>query len=284
MITSTSRRQPSRSASRIIRAIRGSIGSRASLRPTPVRRGRSPRLQARRAPSSSSSCTPARTARWSGGSTNGNRSTWPEPERGHLEDHAGQRGAQDLRLGELRPSLEVLLAVEPDRDAGLDPAAPTGPLLRGGLADRLDRQPLHLGAHRPAADPGEAGVDHRGDAGDGQERLGDVGGEHHAAPGVPLEDAVLLGGGEPRVERDDVEAPWALRPALRARRRCRGSPARPGGRRGCRRRCRRAARRRRPRSPRSGRAGPARPPRRRTTPRAAAGSAPRPGRCARRPR
>ena len=82
VITSTSRRQPSRSASRIIRAIRGSIGSRASLRPIagePRTVTASCPQPGRSAPSSSSSCTPARTARWSGGSTNGNRSTWPSP-------------------------------------------------------------------------------------------------------------------------------------------------------------------------------------------------------------
>ena len=204
-----------------------------------------------------------------------------QPERGHLQDHAGQRGAQDLRLGELRAGLEVLLAVEPDRDAGLDPSAPPRALLRRGLADRLDRQPLHLGARRPATDPRETGVDHRGDAGHRQRGLGHVGRQHDAPPGVALEDPVLLGGGEPREQRHDVEAPAAPRPGASARRRCRGSPARRAGTRGCRRRCRASARRPRPRSPRSGRARPARPPRRRTTPRAAGGSAPPPGRSAR---
>ena len=82
------------------------------------------------------------------------------------------------------------------------------------LADRLDRQPLDLGPRRPAADPGEPGVDHAGDAGDGQRGLGDVGGEHDATPGVPLEDAVLLGRGESREQRDDVEAARALGLAL----------------------------------------------------------------------
>ena len=43
-----------------------------------------------------------------------------EPEAGHLEDDRGQVGPQDLGVGELRPTLEVLLRVQPDRDAGLD--------------------------------------------------------------------------------------------------------------------------------------------------------------------
>ena len=49
----------------------------------------------------------------------------PEPQRGHLQDHRGQVGAQDLGVGERRTALEVLLGVQPDRDAGLDPAAAT---------------------------------------------------------------------------------------------------------------------------------------------------------------
>ena len=131
-----------------------------------------------------------------------------EPEGGHLEDDAGEVGAQDLRVGELRARLEVLLGVEPDRDALRDAAAAPGPLVGGGLADRLDRQPLHLGAHRVAADPRDAGVDDVADAGDGQRRLGDVGGEHDAAHdrGVAGEDLVLVGGAEAGVERDDLEA------------------------------------------------------------------------------
>ena len=40
-----------------------------------------------------------------------------EPRRRHLEDHAGEVRAQDLRVGEARALLEVLLVVEPDADA-----------------------------------------------------------------------------------------------------------------------------------------------------------------------
>ncbi len=139
-----------------------------------------------------------------------------EPERGHLEDDAGEVGAQDLGVGELRPGLEVLLRVEPDRDALGDAAAAAGALVGRGLADRLDRQPLHLGAHGVAADPRDAGVDDVPDAGDGQRRLGDVGGEHDAAHdrGVAGEDLVLVGRAEAGVERDDLEplCPTGLAP------------------------------------------------------------------------
>ena len=129
-----------------------------------------------------------------------------EAQAGHLQDDAGQVGAQDLRVGELGAALEVLLGVEPDRDARGHAAAAPRSLVGRGLADRLDRQPLHLGARGVARDPRDAGVDDVPDARHGQGGLGDVGGQHDAAPGVGGEDAVLLGGREPRVERHHLGA------------------------------------------------------------------------------
>ena len=70
---STSRTQPFRSASRIIRPMRGSTGSRASLRPRPVIR---PFLNAF---SSASRVSPSAMLRASGGSMNGNFGTSPRP-------------------------------------------------------------------------------------------------------------------------------------------------------------------------------------------------------------
>ena len=154
-----------------------------------------------------------------------------EPERGHLQDDAGQVGAQDLGVGELRPAVEVLLGVQPDRDARRDPAAAARALVGRRLADRLDRQPLHLGAHGVARDPRDAGVDDVPDAGHGQRGLGDVGGEHDPAPGVGLEDPVLLGGREPGVQRDHLDRadgrrtpPVALVETQRFLQRVRGVP------------------------------------------------------------
>ena len=104
-----------------------------------------------------------------------------EAERRHLQDDRGERGALDLRLGELRPGLEVLLGVQPDADAGRDAAAATGALGRAGPAHRLDRQALHLGALAVARDAGGAGVDDVADAGHGERGLGDVGREDDPA-------------------------------------------------------------------------------------------------------
>ena len=68
-------------------------------------------------------------------------------------------------------------------------------------------QPLHLGALAVARDAGEPGVDDVADAGHRQGGLGDVGGEDDPASvrRPRLEDAVLLGRGEPGVEREHVE-------------------------------------------------------------------------------
>ena len=68
----------------------------------------------------------------------------------HPEDDRGEVGALDLRLGELGPVEVVVLVVEPDGDAGTESAASAGPLVRRGLRDRLDGQPLHLG---PSVEP-----------------------------------------------------------------------------------------------------------------------------------
>ena len=189
-----------------------------------------PHRAGRGRPSSSSSWTPDWTLRLSGGSTNGKRRDVAEAEAGHLQDDAGQVGAQDLRLGELGTALEVLLGVEPDRDAGLEPAAAAGPLVGGGLADRLDGQPLHLGPHRVAADPGDAGVDDVPDAGHGQRRLGHVGGQHDPASGVRRRRP-----GAARPPRAGSRAGRSRSAGgRRARPRCPGSPARRAGTPGCR--------------------------------------------------
>ena len=76
--------------------------------------------------------------------------------------------------------VEVLLGVQPDADAVGDAAAAALALVGAGLRDRLDRQPLDLGAVAVAADAGGAGVDDVLDARDGQRGLGDVRGQHDA--------------------------------------------------------------------------------------------------------
>ena len=131
-----------------------------------------------------------------------------EPERQHLQDDGCQRRPQDLGLGVLRAAGEVVLGVQPDRDARRRAAGATRALLRRRLRHRLDGQPLDLRAVAVAGDARGSGVDHVPDAGDGEARLGDVGGEDDAAahPGDrrALEHAVLLGGGETPVQGQDL--------------------------------------------------------------------------------
>jgi hypothetical protein len=124
-------------------------------------------------------------------------------------------GTQDLRIGELRAGPEILLRVQPDADAvGGAPAAP-GALDRRGLRDGFDRQPLHLEPAAVPGDPSGAGIDHVPDPGHRQGCLSDIRGQHDPAcrapvPGVSrpragrLEDAVLLGRRQPRVQRQDL--------------------------------------------------------------------------------
>ena len=129
-----------------------------------------------------------------------------QPQAGHLQDDAGQVGAQDLGIGELRAALEVLLGVEPDRDAVREPPAASGPLVGRGLADRLDREPLDLEPLAVAGDARGAGVHDIPDPRDGQRGLGHIGRHHDPAAGVSGEDPVLLGGGQATVERQDLGA------------------------------------------------------------------------------
>ncbi len=129
-----------------------------------------------------------------------------EAERLHPQDHAGQRRAQDLRIGEARPLREVGLVIEPDADAVADPAAPPCPLVRGRLADRLDQQLLDLVAVAVALDPRRAGIDHVADARHGQRGLGDVRGQHDAARAVRLEHAILFLLVQAREQRHDLDA------------------------------------------------------------------------------
>ena len=138
----------------------------------------------------------------------------PQSQGRHLQDDAGQRGAQDLRLGVLRARLEVSLRVQADGDAvGHAPAA-ARPLVGAGPADRLDRQALDLGAVGVAGDARQARVDDVADPGNRQGGLGHVRGQDDAAHLVGLEDPVLLGGAQARVQGHDLDGPRCARAAV----------------------------------------------------------------------
>ena len=184
-----------------MRPRRGSSGSRARRRPTSVsRRSRSP-ARARRARAAA-----RRRPHLPGVGRLDEREPLDvaEAERGHLQDHRGEVGAQDLRLGELRPGEEVLLGVEADRDAVGHAAAAAAALVGARLRDRLDGQPLDLQPRGVARDAGRARVDDVPDARHRQRGLGDVGGEHHAAPLCASNTRCCSWRGEPGVEREDL--------------------------------------------------------------------------------
>jgi hypothetical protein len=87
-----------------------------------------------------------------GRSMKGKSSTTPRCSDFMRRITPGQRGAQDLGVGEARPAGEVLLVVEADADAVGHPAAAAGALVGGGLADRLHQQLFHLAAETVALD------------------------------------------------------------------------------------------------------------------------------------
>src|SRR6185369_17269062 len=67
-----------------------------------------------------------------------------ELEALRAQDHRGERRAQELRIGEGRSLVVILLGVETDADAVRQTAAATGALARRRLRDRFDAQELHL--------------------------------------------------------------------------------------------------------------------------------------------
>jgi hypothetical protein len=127
-------------------------------------------------------------------------------QRLHAQDNAGQRGAQDLRVGVGGAFREVVLAIEADADAAHDAAAAPRPLVGGGAGDVLDLQHLHLVAMGVALDAREARIDDVADARHGKRGLGDVGGEHDAAAPRGCEHPLLLLRRLARVERQQFRA------------------------------------------------------------------------------
>ena len=139
-----------------------------------------------------------------------------EPQRLHLQDHAGQVGAQDFGVGEQLALGEVFLGVEPQTDAGADAAAAAGALIGRGLADRLDMQLLHAEPRGIAVDARSAGIHHVANTGHRDRGFGDVGGQHDARRPAGGKHAVLLRRRQARVQRQHLRVRKALRQQARA--------------------------------------------------------------------
>ncbi len=123
----------------------------------------------------------------------------------HLQDDAGQRRAQDFRLREARAREVVGLGEQADRHAFGDSAASARALVRARLADRFDRQALHLRLVGIAGNTRQTRVDHVADPRHRQRRLRDVRRQDHAAQAMRLEHAMLLSRRQPRVQGQDLD-------------------------------------------------------------------------------
>ena len=121
----------------------------------------------------------------------------------HLQNHRREVGAQDFRIGKFRATEEILFAVQAHADARLDPPATAFTLVGAGLGNGFDGQALDLGPIAVAADARGAAVDHVTNARHRQRGFGDVGRQHHATAWVRLENPLLLGRRQPRVQRQD---------------------------------------------------------------------------------
>ncbi|KAG0954764.1 hypothetical protein G6F31_013059 [Rhizopus arrhizus] len=119
----------------------------------------------------------------------------------HAQDHPGQAGAADFRIGELRPRLEISFGVQAIADALGDTTATALALVGACLRDRLDMQAIQLVARAVAVDAGETGVDHVADARHRQRGFGHIGGQLEAPVRARVEHPVLVLVGQPRVQR-----------------------------------------------------------------------------------
>ncbi len=124
----------------------------------------------------------------------------------HAQDHARKVAAEDLggRVG--LAAVEVLFLVESQARARPEPAASARALAGRRLRDALDGKPLDARPRAVAAQPGQPRIDHESDARHGERGLSDVGGQHDAPLRRRLEDALLLGCRQPRVQRQHLQA------------------------------------------------------------------------------
>ena len=120
-----------------------------------------------------------------------------------MQNDCRQVGPLDFRRGESLAGEIVLLAEQPDADAGTEAAAAPFPLVGGSLRNGLNRQPLDLAAGAVAADAGGAGIDDVANARHGQRRLRHIRRQHNPPAAVLLKHAVLLRRREPGIERKD---------------------------------------------------------------------------------
>ena len=127
-----------------------------------------------------------------------------QAQRLHAQNHAGERAAQNLRVGKARPAVKVFLVVQPNADAVGHPAAAPGALVGRRLADGLHQQLLDLASKTVALHARGAGVDHVADARHSKRGLCHIGGQHNASPAMTVKNTVLLGLAQARKQRQHL--------------------------------------------------------------------------------
>ena len=122
-------------------------------------------------------------------------------DRQQLEQRPGEVLPQGL--GWLRGRAVVMggLVPEPPADAGLGAARTAGPLVGRRLRDRHEFEPRQARARRDPRLPGQPRIDHGGDAGNRQRRLGHVRGQDHLAAADVVEHPILSLGRQVAIER-----------------------------------------------------------------------------------
>ena len=127
----------------------------------------------------------------------------PELEGDHAQDHLGQVGAQDFRLGEQGPVEIVLLRVETDADPVFHPPAAALALIGAASGNGHHRQGGGPGPGHVLGDARQPRVHHVADARNGDGRLGHVGGHDDLAGRGGGEDPALFRGAQPGKQGQD---------------------------------------------------------------------------------
>ena len=131
----------------------------------------------------------------------------PQAQRQHPQDHAGQCGAADFRVGVGVARQEIGFRINAVAGARRDAAAAALALVGAGLRDRLDVQAVEFLPRAIALDPRIARIDHEMDARHGQRGFGDVGRQHDPPLRAGIEHPVLVAHGQPRVQRQHFGMP-----------------------------------------------------------------------------
>ena len=121
-----------------------------------------------------------------------------------LQGQFGQFQALDFRRVGLRAPAVLQRGPQAKAASGRGTARPARALIRRGLAGKDGLQCLEAAGRVEAGLADQAAVHDDLDAGDGDGRLREVGGQHHATPSTEMEGAILLVGGQSTMQGQDV--------------------------------------------------------------------------------